>query len=340
MTVLVIRLSAMGDVAISVPVLYALSEQYPEVQIYMLTNRFFNPLFSEIRNLELINPNFDNEHKNIFGLFKLYKKLKKDINPDIVIDIHDVLRTKFIRFLFQVSRVKTAKINKGRPEKRKLTRKKNKIFKPLKNSIFRYNETFEKAGILLKLNQYPKLKFNITDKHLTGLLEKSPKKIGIAPFAKHLQKQYPLEKTEELIKKLSAENFKIFIFGGGEKEKQFSEKLEKTYPNTFSVIGKYNFQTEIALIDRLDLMITPDSGNMHLAALTSVKIISIWGATHPFAGFTPYLPDNQHTIIQNNNLDCRPCSVFGNKKCYKNTIECLHSIEPKQIYDLCKKITD
>ena len=134
------------------------------------------------------------------------------------------------------------------------------------------------------------------------LIMDKEKKIGIAPFAKHIQKQYPINKTEELIQKLVKDNYKIFLFGGGKEEKQIAEKISKEIPNVTSLIGKFSLKDEIAFIDKLDVMITPDSGNMHIAALTSVRIISIWGATHPYAGFTPNVPENNLYIIQNNNF--------------------------------------
>lgn len=340
MKILVIRLSAMGDVAMSVPVFKTLSEQHSNDDFYLITNKLFNPFFSDIRNLTLINPDLKEKHKGIKGLFQLYKKIKKEINPDIVVDIHDVLRTKIIRFFFRLSGTKSVKINKGRKEKRQLTRRKNKILKPLKHTVTRYKEAFLKAGISIELHPYSVPEFKVNSFELKKLLHGNNKKIGIAPFAKHPQKQYPINKTEALIQKLTDENYKIFLFGGGKKEKHIAEYIAEKNPDVTSLVGKFPLEEEIAFINQLDAMITPDSGNMHIAALTSVKIISIWGATHPFAGFTPYIPDEQFHIIQNNNLSCRPCSVFGNKPCYKNTIECLQLIDSEEIIKICKKITD
>ncbi len=339
MNILIIRLSAMGDVALTVPVLKTFTEQQPNNSIFLLTKTFFNPLFSEISDIEIINPDFNNKHKGIFGLYKLYKEIKTRVNPDIVIDLHDVLRTKFIRFMFRLSGIKTVKINKGRKEKKRLTRRKNKLLKPLKHTASRYKETFERAGFTINLNQSFTNSHQFSKKRPDNISEKEPKEIGIAPFAKHIQKQYPIEKTKILIRKLSKEGYKIFLFGGGKKEKEIAEKIAENFSNVTSLIGKLPLEEEIEFINRLDVMITPDSGNMHIAALTSVKIISIWGATHPFAGFTAFVPENRHYIVQNEQLTCRPCSVFGNKECYKKTLECLNTIEPEEIFNLCKKIT-
>ncbi|NPA68213.1 MAG: glycosyltransferase family 9 protein [Chlorobi bacterium] len=339
MKILVIRLSAMGDVALSVPVIKAALDRYKEAEIYLMTNKLYNSFFPENPKLHFINPDLKGKHKGITGLFALYRQTKKEISPDIVIDIHDVLRTKILRLFFALTGIKTYKTDKGRKEKRKLTRKKNKILKPLKHTSRRYAGTFAKAGLPLILEYKNKIKPGTASNKIKELIAGKEKKIGIAPFAKHRQKQYPLEKTEKLIKLLTDNGFSIFLFGGGEKEQKIAENIASKYDNTTSVIGKLSIKEEIELIDNLDIMISPDSGNMHIAALTSVKIISIWGATHPYAGFTPFVPENRHFIIQNNNLECRPCSVFGNKSCYKNSLECLNTIKPEGIAAICNKIT-
>jgi len=339
MNILVIRLSAMGDVAMSVYVLKALSEQYPRHKIFMITNKFFNPFFDDIPNITLINPDLKGKHNGIFGLYRLFKEIKKDIKPGYFIDIHDILRTKILRFFFRLSGTKTVKINKSRKEKKQLTRNKNKILKPLKHTVERYTDTFSAAGISLKVSTYSILKKDISDSEISNFLKGNKTKIGIAPFAKHPQKQYPIKKTEELITKLSNRGYKIFLFGGGSEEKKIAEIIAEKHQNTISLIGKLSLSEEMQIINNLDIMITPDSGNMHIAALTSVKIISIWGATHPFAGFTPYTNSENSVIIQNEKLTCRPCSVFGNKPCYKQSSECLNSIEVDEIISAITKLS-
>ena len=152
----------------------------------------------------------------------------------------------------------------------------------------------------------------------------------------HEQKQYPIDKMKTVIEILDEKGYQIFIFGGGNQEKKIAENIEKTSNNIHSVIGKFSLEEEIALISKLDLMISMDSANMHIAALTGIKIVSIWGATHPFAGFTPFIQKEKSYIIQNETLDCRPCSVYGNKKCYKETLECMNSILPDRIAKVCE----
>ncbi len=313
----------MGDVALSAPVLKLLETQNPQVQIILLTRKTFNPFFKNIPNLIIINPDFTEKHKGLFGLIRLFAEIKSLYHPQNIIDIHNVLRTKILRFLFFISGVKTTKIDKGRKEKKQLTKKNRKILIPLKHVTQRYADTFIKAGFKVDLT------INNTNNPIQKNEEnKLKKKIGIAPFAKHIQKQYPHELMKDVIQKLSLKSYEIYIFGGGESEKTIALDFEKTFINVKSLIGTLSLEKEIESIGKLDAFITMDSANMHIAALTETKVISILGATHPYAGFNPFMP-NQHAIfVQNEQLSCRPCSVYGNKPCYKNNMECMYSIEP------------
>lgn len=326
----------MGDVAMTVPVIKALSSQYDDIEITMITGKLFNPFFLGINNLKIINPELTGKHKGLSGLFKLYRQIKKEVKPDVVIDIHDVLRTKILRTFFILTGIKSVKIDKGRKEKKQLTRKKNKDLTKLKHTIQRYSETFLKAGINIEINkesQFQKFEPNQKESYL---LKGNSKKIGIAPFSKHPQKQYPIEMTEKVIQILARKKYEIFIFGGGKNEKRIAENIENSCKNVSSLVGKFSLQEEIFGIDQMDIMISMDSANMHIAALTKTKIVSIWGATHPFAGFTPFVPKERLFIIQNEDLTCRPCSVYGNKKCFKGTLECMTSIEPEKIIEACE----
>jgi len=314
---LVIRLSAFGDVAISVHVLRAVIEQNTDIKIILLTRKAFQPLFANIDRIEFIEPDLHGKHKNIWGLYRLFKDINKSHKINSVIDLHNVIRSKVISFFYYFKGIKTYTIDKGRGEKKELIKNNNK--KQLKTSIERYAEVFTQANI--------KANLKIISSPINS--KKEPNWIGIAPFALHKQKIYPLDKMEELIQLLDQANYKIHIFGGGKKEKEFAERLETSNKNVVSLIGKFKLLQEIEMMNKMQTMITMDSANMHLAALTNTKIISIWGGTHPFAGFTAFAPSNRNFIIQKE-LDCRPCSIFGNKKCYKNTLECM-DISPQSI---------
>ncbi len=318
-TILVSRFSALGDVTISVHVLQKLAEQNPDIQIVLLTRPFFGSLFKNIAGLKIYPVDLKVKHKGILGIRKLCKEITSSYQIDFYADIHDVLRTKLIYF-FLPSHIKKAKIDKGRAEKKQLTKKKNKKLHQLKHSAERYADVFRKLGFTLNLDQPSTTRSFTVTKKISDIVNLPTKKIGIAPFAKHKSKNYPTEKMREVALKLAEKNT-VLIFGGGRAEAEIAESWQKESKNIISVIGKFSMPDELALIDNCKAIITMDSANMHLASLTSTQIISIWGATHPFAGFTAFGKTNN--IYIQKQLPCRPCSVFGNKECYKNTYECL-----------------
>ncbi|MDO5104906.1 glycosyltransferase family 9 protein [Capnocytophaga sp.] len=325
----VIRLSAMGDVAISVPVLTAFREQYPDVKLTIVTRPTFAPMFSHIADCEIFTPELKTKHKGFFGLFRLYKELKKR-KIDAVADIHNVLRTNILRLFFTFSGVPFEQINKGRKEKKALTRAKNKIFKPLKPLYKRYADVFEKLGFPISLEKtYFTPKPQLIDNVKNTLSQ--TKNIGIAPFASHLGKEYPFENFKDVIIGLSNKyvDRKIFIFGGGNHQKQTVEKISHL-PNVENMIGRISFEEELQLIANLDIMVSMDSGNAHLAAMYGVPTLTIWGVTHPYAGFYPYRqPENNALLADRTQFSLIPTSIYGNKypKGYERAIKTIKTDE-------------
>ena len=333
----VIRLSAMGDVAMTVPVLQVLTATYPELKITVVSRPFLKPLFKGLKNVSFFAVDLKHRHKGILGLFRLFKEIKS-LNISAVADVHNVLRSKILRFYFGFTKVKTAQIDKGRAKKKALTRAENKIFKPLKSTPQRYADVFKELGfpVDLKKHVFPK-KEKPTKKGLL-LLDKlgcdlnKDTLIGIAPFAQYASKMYPLNLMKVVIKTLSQQaNFKLLVFGGGHKEKEQVDKLIKDIPEAFNLIGVLNFEEELNLISQLHLMLSMDSGNAHLAAIKNVKTITLWGATHPYTGFAPF----KHTLKDCLVPDLKkypklPSSVYGNKV-IKGYEDCMSSIPPQKV---------
>ena len=323
----------MGDVAMSIPVIRALTEKHPEYKITVLSKPFFKPLFDKIPQVSFFAAQVNTKHKGILGLFKLYRELKKE-NITHVADFHNVLRSKILRTLFIFNGNPCICINKGRTEKKALTRTKNKIFKQLKTSHQRYAEVLNKLGFNLDLSnptliEKKKLSEKITI--ITGL--KTDTWIGIAPFAAFKGKVYPLQLMEEVIKEMASKGFKIFLFGGGKHEVKILNTIEKTYKNVINLAGQLSFKEELEVISKLDLMVSMDSGNAHLAAMQQVKTITLWGVTHPYAGFAPFhQPDDYCLISDLEKYPKIPCSIYGNKVIngYENVME---TISPDRVIE-------
>ena len=314
--ILVIRLSAMGDVAISVPVLSAFNEQYPDVKITILTKPLFAPMFAHLVNCKVFPIDLKGKHKGLLGLYKLYKELKAE-KIDFVADLHNVLRSNVLKLLFRSSKIPFYQINKGRKEKKELTREKNKIFKQLKTSYERYAEVFGKLGFPISLEKLYLAPRRRASNEVKNLLSEN-KNIGIAPFASHIAKEYPFIKLKEVIFKLSEcyPESKIFIFGGGNHEKSIVEQVSQL-KNVENIVGKLSFSEELELISNLDVMLAMDSGNAHLSAMFGVATITLWGVTHPFAGFYPYgQPIENALLADRQKFPLIPTSVYGNKYRY------------------------
>ncbi|MDR3227184.1 MAG: glycosyltransferase family 9 protein [Prevotellaceae bacterium] len=316
----------MGDVAMTTPVLYSLAQQFPDVEITLLSRPQFESFFID-ENINFVGVDFK-KHKGIWGLFNIFRKLRKQ-KIDVVADLHNVLRSRILCAFFTVCGIKTAKINKGRREKKQLISKKNKILRQLPTSFERYANVFSRLGFNINYTSFESIlntKKTIDDEN---------KKIGIAPFAKHKGKIYPIEKTEQIVEYFSKiENVKIFLFGGGKNETEILKNWENKYNNVVSLAGKFNLCYEIITISNLDVIFAMDSANMHIASIVNTPVVSVWGATHPFAGFYGWQqkPENAIQI----DLQCRPCSIFGNKDCFRGDYACLNSITPETIIEKIK----
>jgi len=306
----------MGDVAMTVPVLRAFVEQNPEVKLTVISRPFFKPFFEGIPNVSFFAFDEKKRHKGFLGLLRLFQDLKK-LNIDAFADLHNVLRSKIIRNLFALSGKKTASVDKGRAEKATLMRSENKIFKQLPTIFERQVKVFEQLGFSVDLSHPTFPQKTILDSEILSLTgAKNQKWIGIAPFAQYDSKVYPLDLMQEVIDKL-AENktHKILLFGGGKKEIEMLDSLSKDKENVVVVAGKIKFQQELQLISNLDVMLSMDSGNAHIAAMLGVKVITLWGATHPFAGFSPFNQPLGNALVSDRNLFPKlPTSVYGNKK--------------------------
>ena len=332
-------MSAMGDVAMTVPVIRAFVEQNTSVKITVVSRPFFKPFFDGIPNVNFFAVDVKGRHKGFLGLLKLYSDIKK-LNIAAVADLHNVLRSQIIRTLFALSGKKIAFTDKGRAEKRALTRAENKIFKPIKSMVERHVDTFKKLGFNFDLlnPKFPqKATLSADILKITGE-EGNQKWIGIAPFAQYESKVYPQDLMQQVIDKLASNtNNKIFLFGGGNKEIEILNSFTNGKENIINVAGKLKLPQELNLISNLDVMLSMDSGNAHIAAMLGIKVITLWGATHPFLGFAPFNQPLENCLVSDREkFPQLPTSVYGNKKVngYQNA---MRSISPQSVIDLIDK---
>ncbi|WP_374174481.1 glycosyltransferase family 9 protein [Flavobacterium tructae] len=328
------RLSAMGDVAMTVPVLRTFVKQYPTVKITVISRPFFKPFFEGIPNLEFFAFDEKQRHKGFAGLLRLYGDVKK-LKIDAFADLHNVLRSKIVSLLFALSGKKRATVDKGREGKKELTRAENKIFAQLPTMFERHAKVFEKLGFPLDISnpEFPQ-KAKLSSDILEIIGDQNQKLIGIAPFAQYNSKVYPQDLMQEVIAKL-AENktYTILLFGGGKKEIEILDSFSQSFENVVNVAGKIKFQQELQLISNLDVMLSMDSGNAHIAAMLGVKVITLWGATHPYAGFLPFGQTMENALVSDRNQYPKlPTSVYGNK-IVEGYEDAMRSISPKDIVE-------
>jgi ADP-heptose:LPS heptosyltransferase len=310
------RLSAMGDVAMTVPVLRAFTDQHPQVKITVISRPFFKPFFDGNPNISFFAFDEKDRHKGFLGLLRLYQDLKQ-LDIDAFADLHNVLRSKIVRNLFALSGKKIASVDKGRAEKKALTQAENKVFKQLPTMFERHSNVFNELGFTVDLSHPVFPKKAVLDKEISIILGENNKKlIGIAPFAQYDSKVYPLDLMQEVIDKLALDkNYTILLFGGGKKEIEILNSLSNNKENVINMAGKIKFQQELQLISNLDVMLSMDSGNAHIAAMLGVKVITLWGATHPYAGFSPFNQPLENALVSDRNQFPKlPTSVYGNKK--------------------------
>ena len=304
------------------------------MKITVVSRPFFKPFFDDIENITFFPIDLKERHQGFLGLLRLFSDLRK-LNIDAVADLHNVLRSKIITILFALNGKKVAALDKGRKDKKALTKLAIKTISPTKTMFDRHCETFEKLGFPLHLETpvFPE-KAILSEEIIKITGKKQENWIGIAPFAQYESKVYPTDLMQQVIDEL-AENGpnKILLFGGGSKEIKKLNQLKNNHKNVIVLAGKTNLKAELDIISNLNIMLSMDSGNAHIAAMLGLKVITLWGATHPFAGFQPFhQPDDFSLTSDNKQYPFLPTSVYGNKKLngYENV---MRTILPSQVIE-------
>ena len=349
--ILIIRFSALGDVAMAVPVVCSLAHQYPHLRITVLSRAFARSLFENLApNVGFMEADLKREYHGIKGLNALYRRLTAK-QFTAVADLHNVLRSEFLRVRFNIGRYKVAHIDKHRKGRRRLTSLANKLMEQQPSSFQNYADVLARLGYPIKLefrsifpegggdlsllpseaiSQLPKATGRRAD---LGNAANS-QLIGFAPFAAHAGKIYPLPKMQQVLEKVIAlyPEARILLFGKGEQEDKLFTQWCEQYKQCIHVSNEVEtLYQELILMSHLDVMVSMDSANMHLASLVAIPVVSIWGATHPYAGFMGWNQDPDNVIQVS--LECRPCSIYGQKPCMRGDYACMNNIAPDTIVE-------
>ena len=329
--VLVIRLSVLGNVAMTIPVLYPLCKANPDTRFIMLTKRWPASMFHDRpANLKVVDFDVKENHSGLFGLLRLASQLHKLYDIDAVADLHNVSGTWIIDAWMKSHGVQVARLDREEPKRRALvTHKTNEPVTPIHE---RYRRVFRELGFeapdnftrLYEGRDWP-------TSRIVPAKEEGQRWIAVSPFSSHRQKAYPLEQMEQVIDELSKrENYHIFLMGGGKAEKVALRPIARKYKNVTSMAEeKHQFIDEYVLLAQCDVMLTMESANMHLASLVDLQAITVWGPTSPACGYLGYNQMAEDDIHLD--MPCRPCSITGDKPCKFGDFRCLKDIPPERI---------
>lgn len=324
--ILVVRFSSIGDIVLTTPVIRCLKQQLEgEVEIHYLTKKSFGNIIEN-------NPHISKVYSIEKSTNEVIAELKKE-RYDYVVDLHKNLRSKRV-----VRKLKCLSFtfNKLNIEKWLITAFKiDKL--PRVHIVERYLESVKYLGVE---NDQQGLEFYIPEKDKVDLTTLPSvyqnRYIAFAIGAQHATKRLPDHKIIEICKQL---NLPILLLGGKEDELRGDLIQNEVGENVYNACGKFSLNQSASLVEQSNLLITHDTGLMHIGAALGKKIISVWGNTIPEFGMYPYFPKNPEmfTIVENKDLNCRPCSKIGYETCPKKHFRCMEEIQPDMVINEMKK---
>lgn len=320
---LIIRFSSIGDIVLTTPVIRCIKKQVPNVEVHYLTKFSF-------RSIVQSNPYVDKVHVLDENLEQIIDQLKQE-NFDYIIDLHYNLRT--LKVKRALKNVKAFSFNKLNVQKWLLTALKINVM-PQVHIVDRYMDTVKSLGVI---NDNYGLDYFIPEKDVVPQHDipaaHSLGYIAIVIGAALNTKKLPIDKLQQLC---SSINHPIILLGGPE-DKVNGESIASVDPvKIYNSCGKFNLNESADLVRRSKLVITHDTGLMHIAAAFKKKIISIWGNTVPAFGMGPYygLATQLHDVMEVKGLSCRPCSKIGYNKCPRGHFKCMNNQDIEQVVKL------
>lgn len=334
---LIVRYSQIGDVIIAIPVIYSLAKQYPEEHFTVLTNSKFEGIFQQMPSNVTLLPMIYRKKKGAFRginyLFDRYFLLLKIFfskKYDKVALLQNGTFEDQLKKLLALKGSQIASIDlKNFLSKEKLTSngKSESINQLYIKTLSEIGYKGIQANFDISFYKNKEKQIALLQKNQLGIKKQL---IGIAPFSRLKAKVYPLERMESVIAYFKDKSdIQLVIFGGGNDEKMVAEKWQNKYSNVTSLIGKLSFDDELLMIASLNVMLTMDSANLHLASLVETPAISIWGPSHPKLGYYPCNQPISNTIWKG--LACSPCSFWGENPCLQKRQYACMDIDPQII---------
>lgn len=329
-TYLILRLSALGDVAMTLPYVYHVARNNPEDTILFITQPFMGQLLIDPPNNLKVLPFDKKRHKGIHQLVRFALDIHKHHSDAFIIDLHQVLRTKLLITIWKALGHPATALQKPRKARRKLLSQRVEAEVPSELYIPRMTELYKET-----LRKSP---LNISD-HVDFIIPKGKQKegihIGLAPYAQHRGKMISKAQTVKLISRLREliPSSNIILYGApGEETIQNQAVVDSFNSQHIQTTQSKGLAEEVREITQLSLMVSMDSANQHIAAMVGTPVVSIWGATHPAAGFIPF--QGKEADCLGIDINCRPCSIYGNKECKRGDWACLERLDIDSIAQL------
>ncbi len=314
---LIIRLSSLGDVLLSTPLIRTIKEKYPQIEVdYLVKERY--------KDILIQNPYLNNLHTYSGDKSRIVELIDSLKNQDyeLIIDLQNNLVSKKIRSFLKTSEIK---FNKNNLDKLLLVRLKINRLKDAPPIPVRYAlvlEEFQLDDNGLDL---------FTDKTTSGLLkEKKYKYIGFCPGSRHFTKMWPKEYYIRLGELLIKEDYNIVLFGGKD-DKKTCKEISSKISGSIDLSNDDDILQTAADMKICDAIICNDSGLMHAACALKVPVLTFFGSTVKEFGFTPY--KNRNIILENNSLSCRPCTHIGKSYCPRGHFRCMLDINPENAFN-------
>lgn len=335
---LIARLSAMGDVAMLIPIVYATARANPQHEFVLMTQPLLTSLLvNPPANLEAMSMETKGRDRSVAALLQYIKMLKSG-GYDAFIDLHDVLRTKAIRLSMMCRGIPTYTLQKPRKARARLIRRsRGKRLEPVPTMLSLYTDTLRSAGLSVP-SEIPPLEVPELSERLLSQLGLDPTKqwVGVAPFASTESKVYDLELMQEVVYQIASDTqCQVILFGGRGHEAEELRSWSSRHPKVWTFAGELDLMEDITLMKRLVCMVSMDSANAHLAALVGCPVVSVWCATHPYAGFVAHRQSEADCLTGDlTSLPCRPCTIFGKvKHCQYATMPCRQAVRPSEILE-------
>jgi ADP-heptose:LPS heptosyltransferase len=306
----------------TIPMIRAFNRAFPDVELSMLSKAFPLTIFSFESGLNTIA--FDpQKYRGLFGLWQLSKLIVAEGITDVA-DLHFSLRSRILCFFLRWRGLNISQRTKQRRLRRQWTRKGPKPKELLDTQVQAYLKTIARLGFLLEEKV-------LLDEIVRNRVSAEFQKVGIAPFAAHKHKTYPIGLTAELLKQLSTK-YRTVLFGAkGIESQQFDQWVSDGIAHENAATR--SFEMQIQEIQSLEVMISMDSANGHIAANYGVPVITIWGATAPSCGFSVLAqPDENQFLPDPEKYPFLPSSIFG-KRTFKGYESAMASIDPQVILE-------